>query len=213
LLQRKLSTLRNRRGNEEGAELIEFAFIATILVALVYGIVFFGVTLGAKVSLSQAAADGSRAGIVSQTPSTAESLAVNQSVDDLGWMGFTTPVCGAVDSSGGSLLGYACMSPCSGTIASCTTPCTASTSGDCTAPCAIDNSVICPATAAASTVALMSVATEATCLSSSTNTCLTTNVTYYDKTDSLVPPMPGLNLLAPVNMVANSTLEVSTPTP
>jgi len=198
---------RARRRDENGAELIEFAFIAVILVALLYSLVFFGVAFATKITISQAVSDGSRAGITSQTPSTAESNAVNQASDDLGWLPISTPVCGTSNGV------YACMSPCSGSITSCTTPCTASSNNVCTAPCSISNSYVCPATADASTVALMIVASESSCQSSSSNTCLTTNATYYYKNAPIVPGALGLSLLAPTTVVANSTQEVSTPTP
>ena len=62
-----------RRDDEDGAELIEFALVFFLLIALVYGIVFFGLLLSAKVTMTQAAADGARAGIVQSTVSSQES--------------------------------------------------------------------------------------------------------------------------------------------
>jgi hypothetical protein len=206
--------------DEGGAELIEFAFVSTILIALVYGIVFFGVTLGAKVTVTQAAADGSRAGIVYSSANYAqgEQAAATQAKSDLGWLGFSNTVCGSVTvGSGQGATGnaaYACMSPCAGSISSCTTPCTASTGSICTAPspCNISNPYVCPATAAASTVALMIVSAEATCPSNA-NTCITTDVTYYDTTKPIVPAAPGLSVLSPTNIASSSTIELSSPTP
>jgi Flp pilus assembly protein TadG len=207
LKPRQVTTHRARRHGETGAELIEFAFISVILIALLYGIVFFGVTLGAKVTVSQAAADGSRSGIVTQSAWPAAGvLAAKQAVTDLGWLGVGTPVCGSNNGA------YACTSPCSGTLSSCTTACTASSNNVCSAPCVINNSLLCPSTANSSTVGLMVVATESTC-SSNANTCLTTNVTYYDRNQPLIPTAPGLALISPSNIVSNSTLEVVNTTP
>jgi Flp pilus assembly protein TadG len=193
---RRPDNLRARRSrrDESGAELIEFAFIATLLVALLYGIVFFGVTLGAKVTVTQAAADGSRAGIVSSTPIGGETVAASQAVSDLSWLGFSTPACGATGA------GYACMSPCSSSIAQCTTSCSASLG------------TICPIPADAGTVALLVVALEGTCPSSTSgnpSTCLTTNVNYYEANKYIVPPAPGLSVVAPSSISSSSTLQIS----
>jgi Flp pilus assembly protein TadG len=67
--------------------MIEFAIVVVLLITLVYGIVMYGVILAAKVSITQATADGARAGIVQATTSSAESTAVDQTADDLGWLG------------------------------------------------------------------------------------------------------------------------------
>jgi Flp pilus assembly protein TadG len=88
--QRWLLKLRNDRqpiGDETGAEMIEFAIVVVLLITLVYGIVMYGVILAAKESITQATADGARAGIVWSTPSTAETTAVDQTANDLGWLG------------------------------------------------------------------------------------------------------------------------------
>lgn len=83
----KWSTWLHRRQNdEEGAELVEFAMIVLLLITLLYGILFFGLALGAKVTITQASADGARSGIVAATPTLAVSDAQNQSLDDLAWM-------------------------------------------------------------------------------------------------------------------------------
>jgi Flp pilus assembly protein TadG len=78
---------RRQRADETGAEMIEFAIVVVLLVALIYGIVSFGLILACKVSITQATADGARAGIVMSTPSAAETAAVDQTANDLGWLG------------------------------------------------------------------------------------------------------------------------------
>jgi Flp pilus assembly protein TadG len=78
--------LRSRRDEEAGAELIEFALVVVLLVTLLYGIVFFGLTLGAKVTITQASADGARSSIVAPSVALAVSDAQNQALSDLGWM-------------------------------------------------------------------------------------------------------------------------------
>jgi Flp pilus assembly protein TadG len=75
-----------RKEDESGAEMIEFAFVVILLIALVYGIVSVGITLAAKSTITQAAEDGARSGIVASTPSAASSAAQSQALGDLGWM-------------------------------------------------------------------------------------------------------------------------------
>ncbi|HEY4000255.1 MAG TPA: TadE family protein [Candidatus Xenobia bacterium] len=66
--------------------MIEFAFVVILLIALVYGIVSLGLSLAAKATITQAAADGARAGIVAPS-STAAATAIAQASQDLSWMG------------------------------------------------------------------------------------------------------------------------------
>jgi Flp pilus assembly protein TadG len=74
-----------RRGDERGAEMVEFAFVVVLLIALLYGIISYGLILAAQATITQAAADGARAGIVAS--STAKATAEVQAGNDLGWMG------------------------------------------------------------------------------------------------------------------------------
>ena len=57
---------RNDSGDsdERGAEMVEFAFVVVLLIALLYGIISYGLVLAAQSTLTQAAADAARAGIV-----------------------------------------------------------------------------------------------------------------------------------------------------
>jgi Flp pilus assembly protein TadG len=75
---------RHGRG-EDGAELVEFAFVVVLLITLLYGIVTYGLILAAQATLTQAAADAARAGIVSA--SNAVTTAETQAGTDVGWMG------------------------------------------------------------------------------------------------------------------------------
>jgi Flp pilus assembly protein TadG len=52
--------------------MIEFAIVVVLLIALVYGIVSFGLILAGKVTITQATADGARSGAVQSVAATAE---------------------------------------------------------------------------------------------------------------------------------------------
>jgi Flp pilus assembly protein TadG len=67
--------------------MIEFAFVILLLVALIYGIVSVGLSLAAKATVTQAAEDGARAGIVDSTALAAKAAAIAQASGDLSWMG------------------------------------------------------------------------------------------------------------------------------
>jgi Flp pilus assembly protein TadG len=73
-----------RRRDEQGAEMVEFAFVVVLLIALLYGIISYGLILAAQATITQAAADAARAGIVAS--STAISTAEAQAGTDVGWM-------------------------------------------------------------------------------------------------------------------------------
>jgi Flp pilus assembly protein TadG len=84
-----------RRRDEDGAEMVEFAFVVVLLIALLYGIVSYGLILSAQSTVTQAAADGARAGIVAASsggsagpPCTTSACTVSeaQAATDLGWM-------------------------------------------------------------------------------------------------------------------------------
>jgi len=76
---------RSRRHDERGAEMVEFAFVVVLLIALLYGIISYGLILSAQSTVTQAAADGARAGIIASA--TAQATAEAQAGNDLGWMG------------------------------------------------------------------------------------------------------------------------------
>jgi Flp pilus assembly protein TadG len=64
--------------------MVEFAFVVVLLIALLYGIISYGLILAAQATITQAAADGARSGIVAA--STAIATAEAQSGTDVGWM-------------------------------------------------------------------------------------------------------------------------------
>ena len=53
--------------DERGAEMVEFAFVVVLLIALLYGIISYGLILSAQSTVTKAAADGARAGIVASS--------------------------------------------------------------------------------------------------------------------------------------------------
>jgi Flp pilus assembly protein TadG len=68
--------------------MVEFAFVVVLLIALLYGIISYGLILAAQSTITQAAADGARAGIVNASSSSAAIIAAEtQAGDDIGWMG------------------------------------------------------------------------------------------------------------------------------
>ncbi|HTU38690.1 MAG TPA: TadE/TadG family type IV pilus assembly protein [Acidimicrobiales bacterium] len=86
---------RRWRDDERGAEMVEFALVVVLLVMLLYGIITYGLILAAQATVTQAAADGARAGIVSS--STAVATAEAQAASDVGWMGKGT--CGTTSTT------------------------------------------------------------------------------------------------------------------
>jgi Flp pilus assembly protein TadG len=76
---------RSRQRDERGAEMVEFAFVVVLLIMLLYGIISYGLILSAQSTVTQAAADGARAGIVAS--STAVATAETQAGGDVSWMG------------------------------------------------------------------------------------------------------------------------------
>ncbi len=76
--------------------MVEFAFVVILLIMLLYGIITYGLILAAQATVTQAAADGARAGIVansSTTPTCTQSTLASvcaadaQAGNDVGWMG------------------------------------------------------------------------------------------------------------------------------
>jgi Flp pilus assembly protein TadG len=82
------SSGRRRVGrDDEGAETVEFAIVVVLLIGLLYGIVSIGLSLAAKVTITQAASDGARAGIVMSTSALQISTAESAAAADVSWMG------------------------------------------------------------------------------------------------------------------------------
>ena len=89
--------LRRRHDDERDAELVEFALVVVLLITLLYGIITWGLILASQSTITQAAADAARAGIVqgSAPPTTCNGVlntssagcaAVEQAATDVGWM-------------------------------------------------------------------------------------------------------------------------------
>jgi Flp pilus assembly protein TadG len=84
-------TLRRRNGDERGAEMVEFAIVVVLLIAILYAIISYGLILAAQSTLTQAAADAARSGLVAS--SSAVTTAESQALTDVSWMdkGCNTP--------------------------------------------------------------------------------------------------------------------------
>jgi Flp pilus assembly protein TadG len=83
--------VRRRNGDERGAEMVEFAIVVVLLIAILYGIISYGLILAAQATLTQAAADAARSGLVAS--SSAVTTAEGQALTDVSWMnkGCNTP--------------------------------------------------------------------------------------------------------------------------
>ncbi len=66
--------------------MVEFALVVVLLIMLLYGIITYGLILAAQATVTQAAADGARSGIVAGS-SGASTAATTQAGSDLSWMG------------------------------------------------------------------------------------------------------------------------------
>jgi Flp pilus assembly protein TadG len=93
--RRWMPTQRSRH-DERGAEMVEFALVVVLLIALLYGIISYGLILAAQTTITQAAADGARAGIVASSsggsigpPCTTSACTVSESQagSDVTWLG------------------------------------------------------------------------------------------------------------------------------
>jgi Flp pilus assembly protein TadG len=98
--------------------LIEFAFVVVLLITLLYGIITYGLILGAQATITQAAADAARSGIVSS--STAVATAEAQACTDVGWMNktcgapvtFNTSTCTFSPNPADAITAFACTEGC-----------------------------------------------------------------------------------------------------
>jgi Flp pilus assembly protein TadG len=106
------------RDDENGAEMVEFAFVVVLLIALLYGIITYGLILAAQATVTQAAADAARAGIISS--STAVATAEAQACTDVGWMSktcgtpttFNTTNCTFSPNPADAITTFACQKTC-----------------------------------------------------------------------------------------------------
>jgi Flp pilus assembly protein TadG len=67
--------------------MVEFAFVVLLLIALLYGIISYGLVLAAQSTITQAAADAARSGIVVTPAAAAVTTAEGEAANDVGWMG------------------------------------------------------------------------------------------------------------------------------
>ncbi len=73
------------RSDEEGTAILEFALVSVVLLAILYGIISFGVLLAVEHSLTHAAAEGARAAV--GTPA-ADAVATSEAATRgaIGWL-------------------------------------------------------------------------------------------------------------------------------
>ena len=98
--------------------MVEFAVVVVLLIALLYGIITYGLILAAEATVTQAAADATRAGIVSST--TAVATAEAQACNDIGWMNktcgapttYNTTTCTFSPNPADAITAFACQMAC-----------------------------------------------------------------------------------------------------
>ncbi len=86
--------MRERQGAERGAVLVEMALVVTFLALVVFGIISFGILLGYRQNLTQAATEAARAASVQQDQDeqkTAALAAATSALDELDHTCGTTP--------------------------------------------------------------------------------------------------------------------------
>ncbi len=109
---------RRRRDDEHGAEMVEFAIVVVLLIALLYGIITYGLILAAQATVTQAAADAARSGIVAS--STAVATAEAEACGDIGWMNktcgtpttYNTTNCTFSPNPADAITAFACQMAC-----------------------------------------------------------------------------------------------------
>ena len=72
----KIRSLQRRADRERGAALVEFSIASVLLLMMLFGIISYGYVLSFKQGLTQAAAEGARAGAVGNDVSAAVARAV-----------------------------------------------------------------------------------------------------------------------------------------
>jgi Flp pilus assembly protein TadG len=162
--------------------MVEFAIVVVLLITLLYGLITYGLILAAQSTITQAAADGARSGII-QGPtatttcngvaniSSAGCTAVEQAATDISWMNqgtCTETVNGATVQSGTT----------AGSPATAITTCSATT---------------------------------ANCTSNSANTCLTVTVSYAYGKSPIFPELPGLGVITPSTISSTNVLQLTSP--
>ncbi len=98
--------------------MVEFAIVVVLLIALLYGIITYGLILAAQATVTQAAADAARSGIVSSTTPVATAEA--QACNDIGWMNkscgapttYNTTTCTFSPNPADAITAFACTMAC-----------------------------------------------------------------------------------------------------
>ena len=76
--------MSRRRHAEQGAVLVEMALVVTFLSLVVFGIILFGILLGYRQNLTQAATEGARAASVQRDPTKQKDAALVAATSALG---------------------------------------------------------------------------------------------------------------------------------
>jgi Flp pilus assembly protein TadG len=100
--------------------MIEFAIVVVLLITLLYGIITYGLILAAQSTLTQAAADASRSGIIMSTATAQVSTAEAQACNDIGWMNkacgtpttFDSTACTFSPNPADAVTAFACEKAC-----------------------------------------------------------------------------------------------------
>lgn len=94
-----VKTRPGRRRDQRGAAVVEFAIASSVLLVLLFGIITYGYVLSFKQGLTQAAAEGARAGAVGSDVTSAITRSVNAFNKSCGAGGLTctttTAACGS----------------------------------------------------------------------------------------------------------------------
>lgn len=78
--------LRGRLADQDGAVILEFVAVSSLLVLLLYGIVTYGLIFAVQQTVTHAAAEGARAAVNIQ-PDLVESTSQDVTLANLGWLG------------------------------------------------------------------------------------------------------------------------------
>lgn len=92
----KKSTATALDRSEDGAVIVEFAVIFIVFVALLWGLISYGVIFAAQQSLAHAASEGARTGVGVADQTGAVTAAEAVAYDQLQWLGSDDPVDGLV---------------------------------------------------------------------------------------------------------------------
>ena len=89
--------MSSRRHEQRGAVLVEMALVVTFLALVVFGIICFGILLGYRQNLTQAATEAARAASVEQNQDNQKTAALAAATSALGELHHT---CGSTPESG-----------------------------------------------------------------------------------------------------------------